>query len=189
MLYLAFRCPFKSLLAISLKTWMGLWSILILLFLPSYYMEAKSFNSVSEKGRELVPLGGQSQVQRAMPTDRAERPTFDGDVVTTVPFTLEKDGGVQSVFRDMEAGYWKTHIGSPEVLSASMSGAEGIITQEAKATQQTSSSSVWQKLTGPWSADCDESFNAIAVHPTNRNIIYIGNSHGTKGCGLYKSTA
>lgn len=46
----------------------------------------------------------------------------------------------------------------------------------------------WQKLSGPWSADCDGSFGAIAIHHSDTNIIYIGSSHSTKGCGLFKST-
>jgi len=46
----------------------------------------------------------------------------------------------------------------------------------------------WKKLTGPWSSDCDTSFGAIAIHPAHPNVIYIGSSHPTNGCGLYKST-
>ena len=46
---------------------------------------------------------------------------------------------------------------------------------------------VWQKLAGPWSGDCNNSFGAIAIHPTNSNIIYIGSSHPTNGYGIYKS--
>ena len=43
------------------------------------------------------------------------------------------------------------------------------------------------KLTGPWSQDCDGTFRAIAVHSSNPHTVYIGSSHPTKGCGIYKS--
>jgi photosystem II stability/assembly factor-like uncharacterized protein len=46
---------------------------------------------------------------------------------------------------------------------------------------------VWRKLTGTWSGSCDGSFGAIAIHPSNPNVIYLGNSHPTLACGLYKS--
>lgn len=45
----------------------------------------------------------------------------------------------------------------------------------------------WEKIVGPWSADCDTSFGAIASHPTNPSIIYIGSTHPTNGCGIYRS--
>ena len=45
----------------------------------------------------------------------------------------------------------------------------------------------WQKHTGPWNTECEGSFGAIAIHPTHPNVIYIGSSHLTKGCGIYKS--
>jgi hypothetical protein len=45
----------------------------------------------------------------------------------------------------------------------------------------------WQKLSGPWSGDCDNSFGGIAIHPNNSNIIYLGSSHPTNGCEIYKS--
>jgi photosystem II stability/assembly factor-like uncharacterized protein len=47
---------------------------------------------------------------------------------------------------------------------------------------------VWNKLNGPWSSACDSSFGAIAVDPKNQKVIYLGSSHLTQGCGLYKST-
>ncbi len=51
----------------------------------------------------------------------------------------------------------------------------------------TTSSLIWEKLVGTWNPDCDGSFGTIAIHPIDPNIIYIGSSHQTKGCGIFKS--
>jgi photosystem II stability/assembly factor-like uncharacterized protein len=48
-------------------------------------------------------------------------------------------------------------------------------------------SSNWQRLLGPWSATCDTSFGAIAISPKKPNVIYIGSSHPTQGCGIFRS--
>jgi len=53
--------------------------------------------------------------------------------------------------------------------------------------EQGTHTAAWQKIKGPWNAECDGSFGAIAIHPKEPNVIYIGSSHPTKGCGIYKS--
>jgi len=45
----------------------------------------------------------------------------------------------------------------------------------------------WKRISGPWSQACDGFFTSIAVDPSNPQTVYIGNSHSTKGCGIYKS--
>lgn len=45
----------------------------------------------------------------------------------------------------------------------------------------------WQKITGPWDPICDSSFNALAFHPANPQIIYIGSSRTSQGCGIFKT--
>ena len=46
----------------------------------------------------------------------------------------------------------------------------------------------WEQVNGPWPNQCNSSFGAIAVDPTNSNTIYIGGSNSPDGCGIYKST-
>jgi hypothetical protein len=53
--------------------------------------------------------------------------------------------------------------------------------------QATTSEPKWQKLSGSWSSGCDGSFGAIAVDPRNPDIIYVGSSASSGGCGVYKS--
>ena len=45
----------------------------------------------------------------------------------------------------------------------------------------------WRKLTGPWNSGCDRTFGSIAIHPRRPNVIYVGSTDATKGCGVYKS--
>ncbi len=40
-------------------------------------------------------------------------------------------------------------------------------------------------LGGPWPNHCNDSFTAIAVHPRDGNILYIGSSDIEEGCGIY----
>ena len=49
---------------------------------------------------------------------------------------------------------------------------------------------VWQRITGPWDFTNDgsyASFGAIAIDPSNPDVIYLGNSATNGGLGMYKS--
>jgi hypothetical protein len=43
----------------------------------------------------------------------------------------------------------------------------------------------WSNISGPWSAEFNGSFGAVAVHPSNSNVIFLGNS--ALGPGVFKS--
>lgn len=44
----------------------------------------------------------------------------------------------------------------------------------------------WKHITGPWPSEYDGSFGAIAVHPSNSNIVFVASS--VLGPGLFKSS-
>ena len=50
------------------------------------------------------------------------------------------------------------------------------------------SGSPWQPIKGPWSSACNGTFGAIAIAPSNPNVIYLGSSDLANGCGIFKST-
>ena len=54
------------------------------------------------------------------------------------------------------------------------------------ASAQTNPALLWAKASGPWGTEFDGSFGAIAVHPTNPNVIFVGSS--ALGPGVFKSS-
>ncbi len=45
----------------------------------------------------------------------------------------------------------------------------------------------WTKLSGPWSTECDTTFGVIAAPAGSMGMVYVGNSHSSAGCGVFKS--
>ena len=56
-----------------------------------------------------------------------------------------------------------------------------------RAGAQSDPALLWSKISGPWASEFDGSFGAIAVHPTNPNIMLIGSSV-LGGPGVLKSS-
>lgn len=72
-------------------------------------------------------------------TDGDSRNTCDQEYC--IPLSVSEHGSVQSALGDMEADYWQNRIGRTEAIPASKLGDEGITAQEARAAQQTASTS------------------------------------------------
>src|SRR5260221_8648519 len=48
--------------------------------------------------------------------------------------------------------------------------------------------SPWRSLAGPWATNCNGTFGAIMVAPSDPKTIFIGSSDLANGCGIFKST-
>ena len=114
------------------------------------------------------------------------------------PFTGNNDGGILT--SDLVASGSGVKVNRTEL-------SDGAYHWRARAVDEHGNESAWQEfrsigntdfeirtneppillLEGQWPSHCNGSFTALAVHPSDKNIIYIGSSDIEDGCGIYKT--